>query len=891
MTLRLVALSLLLVCSPLGEARGASLEELLPAAGSYDPAVPGPASVLGFEVGEWHARPDQIRRYLEVLEASSPRLRLEVQGFSHERQPLPLLVVTAPANHGRLDELRQTHLARLASDSPEASRDELGHLPVVVWLGYSVHGDEASGANASLLVAYHLAAAQGPGVDELLARTVILLDPTLNPDGLGRFAQWANSHRGAVAVAEPAHREHQQGWPSGRTNHYWFDLNRDWFPLVHPESRARMATNRRWRPHLLGDFHEMGSDNTFFFQPGVPQRTHPLAPPEVAELTRRFARFPAEALDRLGSLYFTEEVFDDFYPGKGSTYPDLTGGVGILFEQASSRGIVQDTAGGQISFVTAIRHQLTASLAMLEAARALGPDLVAHSARFARQAREEAREDPAGGWVVSFPRDPVRAHHFLDLLLRHEIRVHRLDRPLALAGRDFDPASAFVVPADQDGYRLAKAIFERRTRFADTTFYDVSAWTLPDAFAARWAEIPRRELGADLLGEVIGEAAPPAGRFDVGPAYAWVIDGAGSRLPRALNRLLAAGLVPRLATRGFDAATKRGLVGFSAGSILVPGKSETVSTEATAELLETIARTDGLDVYAVDSGLTPGGVDLGSPQLKPLKAVKPLLVVGDGVSAYEAGEVWHLLDQVWSVPLVLLEGKRLATTDLGSFTHVILVDGDHDELGDKAVESLRRWVDAGGVLIATRGGAAWVEKRLPTDTTPKPAAQAAQAATPAPPAEIAATPGPKSETKADPVVVPRAAYGDFERARQAARVSGAIFDAVLDRTHPIAFGFGDDHLPVFRSGHQPLAASPNPYENVAVYSAEPLLAGYVSADNLAKLQGTAAVVATRQGRGAIIRFADDPTFRGYWQGTQRLLANAIFFGPTLQEMPPREKWE
>ncbi len=306
----------------------------------YDPAIPTPVSVLGFSVGEQHAEPAQMAAYYRALAAASPRVTLEEYGRTYERRPLYLLTITTEANQQNIDALRAQHLR--AAD-PRGFEADTAAAPAVVWLGYSVHGNEPSGANAAALVAYYLAAAPAADVAPLLGQTIVLMDPFINPDGLNRFATWVNTHKGQVLSTDPQNIEQNEAWPRGRTNHYWFDLNRDWLLQQHPESRGRLEQFHAWKPHVLTDHHEMGTNSTFFFMPGIPSRNHPLTPDRVFELTRALGTYHAAGLDSIGSLYFTEEAFDDFYFGKGSTYPDVNGAVGILFEQASSRGHAQES--------------------------------------------------------------------------------------------------------------------------------------------------------------------------------------------------------------------------------------------------------------------------------------------------------------------------------------------------------------------------------------------------------------------------------------------------------------------------------------------------------------------------------------------------------------------
>ncbi len=301
----------------------------LPMDVSYNPDIPTPESIFGFQVGEFHLRHDQLTAYMEALARTSDRVALEEYGRTYEQRPLLLMTITSARNLQNIDRIKQQH--KTLSDPARALSVPVEDMPGVVWIGYSVHGNESSGSNAAPLVAYYLAAAEGPEVEALLNRTVILLDPCFNPDGLSRFAHWANMHRGKNQIADPNHREHQEVWPGGRTNHYWFDLNRDWLLLQHPESRGRVARFHEWMPNVLTDHHEMCTNRTFFFQPGIPSRNNPLTPEKTYELTSAIAQYHAEALDRTGALYYTQESYDDFYIGMGSTYPDLNGGIVILF--------------------------------------------------------------------------------------------------------------------------------------------------------------------------------------------------------------------------------------------------------------------------------------------------------------------------------------------------------------------------------------------------------------------------------------------------------------------------------------------------------------------------------------------------------------------------------
>lgn len=842
---------------------GVAADYFLPDGQDYDPAIPQPRAVLGFEVGEWHARHDQLVDYYKLLDQLSDRLKLEAIGQTYERRPLLNLFVSSPANLARLDEILAEH-ARL-SDGP-ADTTDLTNLPLVVYLGYSIHGNEPSGSNASLLVAYHLAAARGAEIDALLDKTIVVLDPSFNPDGLARFAQWANQHRGRVPVADPRHREHTEPWPNGRTNHYFFDLNRDWLLAAHPESRARLRQFQRLRPNLLADFHEMGTDATYFFQPGVPSRQNPLTPPRNLELTRRVAEFHAAALDRLGSLYFTEENFDDFYFGKGSTYPDIQGAVGILFEQASSRGHLQESQQGLLTFPFTIRNQFTSSLSMLEAARNLRPELLAWQRDFYRDAAAEAAKDPRQAIVFGDRHDPRRSFALAQLLRRHRLEVHQLASPIQIEGVRYEPGAAYVVPIRQAQYRLLRGLFEKPTTFVDETFYDVSAWTLPLAYGLPHAELTAKEWKNELLGARLGELdqlTPPAGRFVRSPdAVAYTFGWQGHFAARALYRLQSRGLIARGAKETFAINEGENLRELDRGAVVLPLAVQGVPREEIEALLETIAREDGIDIYPVKSGLTPRGIDLGSSNLKVLKKPRPAIVVGAPFDTYEAGEVWYTLDERFGIETTLLERRELTRADLGRYSHLILV-GLGGELQKNEIETLGAWVKNGGVLMTSGTASAWAEEAILR-----------------PPAEDAKKekdePKPKEEQERRP-------YAEHEKDNARKLIAGAIFEVDLDLTHPLAYGYTEARLPVFRTHEEVLPVPEDPYSRVGVYTEEPRLAGFVSAKNLEKIAKSPAIVAERLGKGAVLRYLDNPNFRGYWWGGSKLYLNGLFFGGLIDD--------
>ncbi|HKL31453.1 MAG TPA: M14 family zinc carboxypeptidase, partial [Tangfeifania sp.] len=449
------------------------LSYFLPENVTYDSEIITPEEFFSQQMGEWHLTHNQVLNYIKEMARQSDRAIIQEYARSHENRPLVHLIFTSPENLGRLEELKQLH-RDFANPESEISKDG---VPLVVTLGYGVHGNESSATNSSVLTAYYLAAAHGAKIDSLLKNTIILIDPCMNPDGFTRHSTWANMHQSAVDVPDANSRQFNEVWPGGRTNHYWFDLNRDYLLLVHPESRGRVEKLHEWKPNIFTDHHEMGANSTFFFQPGVPSRNNPLTPEENYKLTREIAGYHARFLDETGTLYYTEEQFDDYYFGKGSSYPDVNGSIGILFEQAGFRGRIRETSNGIKKLSFGIKNQFTVTLSTLEAAFDMKDELLTFQRNFYSEALKLAEDDPVKAYIFGNSEDRVKISEFINLLNRHQIEVFKNDNEYTASDNRFLPGNSFVVPVKQPQYRLIKSIFEEVSSFADTTFYDVSTWT------------------------------------------------------------------------------------------------------------------------------------------------------------------------------------------------------------------------------------------------------------------------------------------------------------------------------------------------------------------------------------------------------------------------------
>ncbi|MCC5925756.1 MAG: zinc carboxypeptidase [Bacteroidetes bacterium] len=848
-----------------------TLDYYLPQDVTFNPDVPKPSDVLGFEVGFRHARASQITAYMYALAAASDRIHVEQYATSHGHRPVMLMVASSPENMSNLDELRQQHL-QLSNPSVSASLD-ISEMPLVVWQGFSVHGNEPSAANSAILLMYYLAAAEGSEIDRILNETIVIIDPVINPDGHDRFAHWANMHVGRNMVGDPNHREHLEVWPGGRTNHYWFDLNRDWMPVQHPESRGRIVQFHNWKPNILNDYHEMGTNSPYFFQPGVPSRNNPLTPERTFELTQLIAEYHAEALDQFGSLYWTREVFDDFYVGKGSTYPDINGSIGILYEQGSSRGHVQESIYGKLTFPFTIRNQFITTLSTMRAGVDLRMELLSHQRDFFRTALSEASRSEVKAYVFAEPEDPARVWHLLDLLGHHQIDVFELNRNITVDGVDFVAGDAFVVPVEQKQYRFLTSLFETRTEFTDSLFYDVSTWTLPLSFNLKNGEIRGRAWSQNLMGQQV-ERSPafPKGEIvrsvvnheqsAVSNVYAYAFSWSGYYAPRAVNRLLREGIVVQTASRTFDAVTGEGLKTFDFGTIVVPmGIQQPDTFSKVHELMEAIAAEDAVTVYELSTGLSRDGIDLGSRNFNLLRKPEVMILGGAGVTPNDVGEVWHLLDQRYDMELSIVEIPRFNAISLDRYNTIILVNGNYNGVSSGSVEKLRRWVADGGTLILHRGAVGWASRNGLANVQFRGSSD-------------------DEDSSTDQSGMVR--YIDETGSRGAQVIGGSIFRVNIDTTHPLLYGFNRSQMPVFRNTATMVEPPSNPFAMPMQYDLNnPLFSGYISDENMERIKGTAGIVVGGIGSGRVIMKTDNPTFRAFWFGTNKLLANSIFFGHTI----------
>jgi hypothetical protein len=840
---------------------------------AYDRTVPTPQAALGHEIGQRFTPHHRIVRYLERLAAASRRLTVDTVASTFEGRELLMAIVTSEANHARLEQI-QADAARL-SDPRRVPAGELqavtARMPAVVWLGYTVHGGEASGTEAALALLYQLTAGSGAETRLILDSVIVLVDPVQNPDGHERHVQDVLRARGAGPLpVTPGVIVHQGSWPGPRTSHYNFDLNRDWFILSHPETQGRVAAFTTWWPHVAVDLHEMGSNSTYFFAPPM-EPVNKNVHASILKWWEIYAAANAASFDRHGWSFFRREGYDEFYPGYGVSWPILTGAVGMTYEQASSAGGAIRRSDGTILTLhdAAWRHYSAAWATLVTTARR-ARERVRDYLAFRQSAVTDGERGPLRAVVIE--RDAQgRADTLVRRLVANGIEVRRLRgatdaRDATIFGATTAaaarlPAGAYVVDMAQPQGRLAKALLEpdaeldssfikqelenRRTAQPDR-FYDLTAWSLPYSFRLRawWTRTlpgPTDALAAPAL-QAVTEGAPRAG-------YGYAFAPGSEAALRLLAALLADSVRVWYAPRAFRAGT----ASFPQGAFLVRAAANDSAMHAA---VRRHARAAAASVVPLASSLVDEGTDLGSNSVFPLRPPRVALLGGAGINGNSFGFTWFAFDQRLRYPVATVATASLSAALLENFTVLVVPSAQPTNLsqilGDAGRQAIQAWVRNGGALVTLDGATAWLATeqlglsrlRLRRDTTRADSAGGA----PLP-----------------------------------AEVPGAIVRASADTLSPLLAGIPDTEFPVlvFSDRAYTVPRDVRAGEAVVRYVEAPRLrlAGYLWPEVPERLAGSPYVWTERAGRGRVIGFAGDPNFRDMWRGLLPLFANAVFLGP------------
>lgn len=879
----------------------------------YDRAIPTLRQVIGHDSGEKITTPDEIVQYLKALQTAAPdRTRLVEYARTWENRPLYIFIVGAPERIAKLDEIKKG-LQRLADPRGANTSDLDGlikTLPVVTWLLHAVHGNEISSSDAALAEAHHLLAAQGdPAVDTILRESIVLIDPLENPDGRSRFVFQNLLGQAAIPDSEPASAEHDEPWPGGRSNHYLFDMNRDWFSQSQPETRGRTKLFLEWYPQVVVDLHEMGGNSSYYFAPPA-DPLNPHITKAQASWFQVFGKANADRFDARGFSYFIREVYDSFYPGYGESWPIFHGAVGMTYEQASARGLMfRREDDSDLTYRDGVLHHFTAAITTAETAARNREKLLRDFSEYRRTAVAEGESGPVKEYVLTPGSDPSRAARLARLLATQGFDVRRAEAAFKVGTKDV-AAGAYIVPVAQPSSRLLRNLMEvhvaqpdafvkeqdrRRKKRLDEQIYDVTAWSLPLAFDVEVlrADRPTGVKTAPVISAELPWALTPVGGVNVanlpaakvGYLVPW-----GSGAATTIIEALRSGLRVRSADLPFTIGGRQ----YPGGTAIVRVAENPADT---AVKLGAIAAKHGVEVVPIDSAFVEQGISLGSGEVSFLKLPRVLLAWDTPTQSLSAGWARFVLERRFGQPVTTVRTGSLGRIDLRKYDVLVLPSGTYTAaIGGEALRRVKDWINAGGTLVTLAEASRWAARDnvglLSTSTElrgGKPETDAAAGGGGGGSAVSggggvaggAGGGGPKSDagSGSQPIALDKAIEPERERP---ATINGAFVRVNLDLEHWLAAGT-DGEIAGLIDGQRiftPLKLDKG--RNVAVYGGttnDLVISGLVWDDAKAQIANKAFLMYQPTGQGHVIAFAEDPNFRAFTEATELLFINAVLLGP------------
>lgn len=810
-----------------------------------------PEQFLGYPVGSRYTPHYRIVQYFQHVAQQVPnQVKLEQFGQTNEGRPLLLATIASPENFQQLEKIRLNNLRMAHLNSNQQASTE--QAPAIVWLSYNVHGNETSSSEASMLTLYELANPSNQQSQQWLKNTVVLIDPCLNPDGRDRYVNWYTTVIGNHINLSPQAREHREPWPGGRTNHYYFDLNRDWAWQTQQESRARVKQFNAWLPQVHVDFHEQGFNEPYYFAPAA-EPYHEVITKWQRDFQVSIGKHNARYFDQHGWLYFTKLRFDLFYPSYGDTYPIYSGSIGMTYEQGGIRaglGILNED-GDTVSLRDRVLHHFTTSISTVEISSQNATRLVQEF----RNYFNNTISNPPGefkSWLIKND-GTDRISRLKELLDRNAISWLYANPGATVTGLNYftgrqestkAESGDLVINANQTKGNLIKVLFERNSRLTDSVTYDITAWSVPFAYGLKIYGV---------AGYTNGNQQAPAAESQMVPdaiAFAYAIKWNGLNSAKFLSAILQKGIKIRFSEQAFDASGEH----FDRGTLLVTRTSNEYRNFLPQVL--SIAKETGTRLYALQSGLVEQGADLGSDRVHIINAPKVAMLYGESVFSLNYGEIWQFFDQQLGYPFTALTATDFLREGLNSFNVLILADGNYDLFNRKDQnDELKNWVRRGGKIIAI-GNA--VEQMARADWG------------------IRMKEG--SDAKSD---LPKSPYADLkrfenrERDEQSSGIPGSIYRLDLDNSHPLGFGY-----PEF---YYTLKQDANVYEflkeggwNVGVLKKDNYISGFTGSAIKDKLKDGTLIGVQDFGRGQVVYLAEDPIFRSFWENGKLLFSNAVF---------------
>jgi hypothetical protein len=801
--------------------------------------IKSPSEFLGYELGTQFTRHHEVVDYYEYLAtAASDRVQLSTYGKTNERRPLVLAYVSSAANMRNLETIRTEHLKSTDGEGTASK--------AIVWLSYNVHGNESVSTEASMQTIFELLTSK----KDYLENTVVIIDPCINPDGRDRYVNWYNQHKNSPNQVNPDSKEHREGWWSGRSNHYMFDLNRDWAWLTQVESQLRLKMYNQWLPHIHVDFHEQGVDNPYFFAPSA-EPYHEVVTNFQRSFQETLGRNHAKYFDANGWFYFTKERFDLFYPSYGDTYPTYNGAIGMTYEQGGSGraglGIITGI-GDTLTLKDRIAHHKTTGLSTVEVASN-------NSAKLNDEFRKfyEPKNFKYKSYVLNGNPDKLSA--LTNLLKQHGIKYQKntkrdvpgFNYATGKTGKNRVGMDAMVVSTDQKKGSLIKVLFEPNAKLTDSLTYDITAWSLPYAYGLDAIASESKIIGTvDSGNAMVFNAGAPNTNIDDKNAYAFISDWNSMNDARFLADLLANGIRVRRAEKPFTLDGKK----HERGSIIITASDNKYHSDF-IPMLRAKAKKHSKSLTPTATGFVDQGKDFGSSYVDMIKPVKVGVLSGDPTSTLRFGEIWHFFEQQLHYPLTVLDADYISRIDLSNYDVLILPDGrGYDRFMNEAMlSSIKDWVAGGGRLIAMGGAISAIDGKKGFGIQSK-------------------------ESERDTSEIEIAPYEDSRRERMKQAITGAIFKTKVDLTHPLAFGYNNTYfsLKLGNDSYDYLKRGTVAYME---RDAQPV-AGFAGSEAQKKVSKTLVFGVENFGRGEVVYMVDNPLFRGFWENGKLFVANALF---------------
>lgn len=854
-----------------------------------------PEKFLSIKMGNSHLSYEQVSSYLCYLARVSNRVVLRIDGETYQGRPFVSAIISSANNLSGVA-LQKNGISNAFSGAAIVSEDvSIEDIPsnlLVNWLGYSVHGNEASGANASVVMAYLLAAGEDSYITDILEKSLVLLLPALNPDGVSGFASWANSNTSFAVNKDQFNREFRQKTPSSRSNHYWFDLNRDWLFAQHPELRAILRLYHKFKPHVVNDFHEHGNVSGTYFSPGVKSSTYPLIDSENWELTNKIAQFHSNYLDKIGTLYFSRERYDNFYIGKGAAYPSLAGAIGILYEQPNSKGLDNFKSGVEVRLVSNVRNQVYCSFSSLVGSLELKEDIFSYRERVARESKASLSKNIYQAYLFTAGNDISLRNEFFKILDAHNIKYFRLKQGAKVGGSlngAKDVASeclaenAFAVPLDQEYPALIKAIFEPQLEFVDTTFYDITTWTVPMAFNINYSKSSVAQSDMEELPFDAHSSTASAIEVPEKSHYGYLFSMEDYFSYNFLYYLLDNGVFVRSSDRPFTFKKNSSeIIEFGTGSIVVPVVHQPFDSDRLYDIISAYFKKHSalrdskrdffergfvakgvLKVHTLSSGR---GVefDLGSRNFKRVTRPSIAIIIGSGTTYSRVGELWHLLDQRFRIPVTLLDHTLITASRLANYN--VIVCTNNFNMDSKKQNIITNWAEiSGNTFIALTDGVRFASKSGIAKVDLKPTSS------------LRGVVAPIEDGNSSVSGFSNDSYISKRSAGRYRNFNGVILKSLVDQSHPLSIGVSNEYVPVFKRASYVAHEIRNSFDIYSVIAPKPLLSGYLSSGTSGAIANTPYIIAKR----GFVFIPDNPYFRGYWLGTSRAFLNALFFRELL----------